>query len=172
MLLVFPLLANSQDTPLGKLFDKYVEKPGFSTTEIRTSEVSFEWEDEEKTDHIRKVLDEIEGIRILNIKEDAVSPEDAADKFYGDIRKAIDKEDYVEVITVSDGEDDVRLYFLKDGALLQEAALVIRNGVKVTLITVTGDIDPAMLMQKETISGLNSLKDFYAKDKNCGEESK
>lgn len=165
VVLLVPFFLFAQDTPLSSLFDKYVEVPGFSTTEIKTSEVTFEWEQEENTEHIREVLDGIESIRILKIDEDSEDIKISPRKFYEKVKKAIGKDDYVEVITVSDGDEDVNLYFLKDGELLREAALIVHEGSDITLITITGKMDPSMLMNKETIRGLNSLKEFYVDEK-------
>jgi hypothetical protein len=169
--LLVPLFLFAQDTPLSALFDKYVEVPGFSTTEIKTSEVSFEWEQEEGTEQIREVLDGIESIRIINMDEESQDMKISPDKFYSRIKKAIGQEDYVEVITVSDGDEDVNLYFLRDGEMLREAALVVHEKNDVSLITITGNMDPSMLMRKETIKGLNSLKNFYVEKKDIEVET-
>ncbi len=161
---IVPVFLFAQETPLNKIFSKYVEDPGFSTTEIKTSEVSFEWEQDENTEHIRKVLSDIESIRIINLDEESPEGKVSAEKFHQKIMKAIEKADYVDVITVRDDGESVNLYFLEKGDKLREVALVVREKENVSLITITGDIDPEMIIHKETLKGLGSLRNFYVEN--------
>jgi 3-oxoacyl-ACP reductase-like protein len=162
ILVLVPFLVPAQTTPLNRLFDKSIEEPGFSSSEIKTRDVTFEWEKEEGTENIREVLDGIESIRVLSYDDNAEEARKDAGKVYEKMEKAIEKDDYTVAMSFSSDEDKVDVYFLKDGDKVREFALISKGKEKVTMITVTGDLDMAKMMRKETMKGLWSLKSFYS----------
>lgn len=162
-LMLAPVFLAAQTTPLNDLFDDLVDKPGYSTTEIRTQEVSFDWENDQDTKKLREVLDGIESIRILSYDQEDENARKDVDQVYRKVEKALVKEDYEEAMAFSSDEDHVNIYFLKQGNRVREFALVSKGAHKISMITVTGDIDLARVMQKETMKGLWSLKSVYSK---------
>ena len=158
-----PLFIMAQDTPLSGLYDKYVSKSQYSAKEILPSAMNTKWEKDISGEAIKKVIDEVNSIRILSTDKGR-HPQKS---LWKSISKSISEADYTQVLDVNSNKESIRIYYLKgmDGNM-KEFALTMNKPSKVMLITVTGDMDMSTLFSKDLMQELKTLGENF-KGKVC-----
>jgi hypothetical protein len=169
MILAFlPVFLIAQDTPLSSLYDKYVSKPGFETSEILPGSMSFEWEKDMNANSIKEMLKEITSIRILKCKENADKNEQ--DKLWRKIQKAAGDDQYIEVVTVNAENTRANMYMMKAASgNTKEVALVVKEEKGITMVTITGDMDFSAIFNAENMKSLHEMATYFMNNKGeCG----
>lgn len=165
---ILPLAFFAQDTPLSSVFDKYADKSGFETQEIIPSQTSMEWEKDTETNALRQIMNKISSVRIINSKEGKNSSRKSMRK---EISDAVEKADYIDLMTVKSDNESIRLFALKvDSRSIREFALFIDGDEEVMLITVTGDIDMSLIDLGEVMGDMKKLGKEYKGEKECTKE--
>jgi hypothetical protein len=165
MILAFlPVLLLAQNTPLSALYDKYVSKPGFESTEILPGSMSFEWEKDMNTNSIKEMLKDIKSIRILKYKENEDKNEQ--EKLWKKIQKAAGDDQYIEVVNVNAENTRANMYIMKGpSGKTMEVDLVVKEAKGITIVTVSGDIDFSTIFNTENMKGLREMAEYYMHNK-------
>jgi hypothetical protein len=153
---ILPLAIFAQDTPFSAVFDKYVGKKGYESTEIIPSQISMEWEAETSTDEIRKVMDKISSVRIISTEGKKIK------SMWKSVSDAVTRADYTELLTVKTGDESVNMYGLKlDNGNMREFALTVKGDDEAILVTLTGDMDMSDIVFGDVIKDMMKLKEQY-----------
>ncbi len=134
--MAIPALMMAQNDAIDKLFNKYSGKEGVTTVNIGPELFQIvkgmEIEDLEDQDI---PLEKISSVRVLTI-EDEEGWENV--NFYKEIKDDLDVSNMVEVITVNDGGEMVRMWMRNDNSRVQEFLLIV-GGDDNVLVHITGD---------------------------------
>ncbi len=164
--LVLPLWTMAQETPIGKLFDKYSSDPDYGSIDIKANATSFAWEKDLENTELKDMLQEIDAIRILHSSKSKVN----AEKFLNKVYKTYSKEAYTELATVSGIHGgSVKMYMLKgDDNMIREFSLAGMKGDNVFLLSVSGNMDMNKLLSKDMMKALGQL---ISMKHNCGQNT-
>ena len=159
-----PAFLLAQTTPLSALYDRYVSKPGFETTEILPGSMSFEWEKNVDNSTFKEMMQNIESIRILKYK--ATEENNEQEKLWKKIEKASSEEQYKEVVTVNAENTSAKIFMLKEPAgNTREVALIAKNEEGITVMTVTGNMDFSAMFSVENMKHIREMAEYYMKNK-------
>lgn len=164
ILALLPVFLLAQNTPLSSLYEKYVSKPGFVTTEILPGSMSFEWEKTMNNYTIKEMLQDIQRIRILKYTENADNNEQ--DKLWKKIQKAAGDEQYIEVVTVNAENTRANMFIMKGpSGNTREVALLVKEEKGITMVTITGNMDFSALFSAENMQNLREMAEYYMHNK-------
>lgn len=154
--MIFPLWLAAQDTPLSRLYDSYVSKPGFSTQEMLPSAMNTMWDADSTAAPLRSIMNQIDRIRIISTEEGRKSAVKALKK---NIAAAASDADYIKMMEVSSDDESISFYGLKNNSTgnMKEFALAITEEDEATLITVTGDIDMSSFFSEELMESMKGM---------------
>lgn len=141
VLLLAPIAAMAQKSPVDKLFEKYANRDGITTVNISGALLSFAAQADGKSAEA-DMISKLKGIRILTVEDDALNKElDFFKEMEGD--SFFKKNDYESLMEITDKDEIVRFYARKaDGGQFSELLLIV-GGDDNTLISIQGLIDPA-----------------------------
>ncbi len=156
MALLIPLFVFAQQSAVDKLFEKYGGKDGFTTVSINKG--MFEMlNDMDPEDKDLQVLAQIEYIRILAVEdEDKIK----AVNFYDEIMKSLNVEEYEELLTVKQSDQDVKILVKQTGSIIKELLIVV-GGADNALVYIKGNIqlkDLSSLSNGFSMNGMEALK--------------
>ncbi|MCK4465555.1 MAG: DUF4252 domain-containing protein [Bacteroidales bacterium] len=137
-LAIFPLLITAQNKAVDKLFDKYAGKDGFTTVFISKNLFKMVADIELEDPEVNDVIDNLETIKIL-VTDDYENREGV--NFYDEIMKELPMNEYEELLTVKDSDQDVRFLVKEKDGIIKELLLVVGGRDDNALISITGDID-------------------------------
>lgn len=160
--LVIPIFAFSQKTPVDELFDKYSGKEGFTSVYITSYMFSMFSNLETDDPEFDKLVKNLKGIKIL-ATDDTYS---GNANFYKEIIDKLPMSQYKELMVVKEKDQDVKfLINEKDGKIIE--LLVIAGGKdENALISIQGNIDLkniSKLSKSMNINGLEHLNDIDKK---------
>jgi len=120
---------------------------GMDVKEIANAEVPF---------------DKLTAVKVLAIENEEIL---ANNNFYDEVTDGLNTDDYVEVITVRDGDEDVRMWMKTEGKQIREFLLVVSEPGEGVLVYIAGDFnmsDIEGLAEEfgglENIEGLDDLE--------------
>jgi len=155
MALIMPLFIFAQHSSVDKLFDKYGGKDGYTTVSINKG--MFEMlNDIDPEDEDLKVLAQIEFVRVLAIEDEEIK----GVNFYDEIMKSLNVEEYEELMTVKQSDQDVKILVKQTGSIIQELLIVV-GGEDNALVYIKGNIqlkDLSSLSDGFSMNGLEALK--------------
>lgn len=133
-----PVFLMAQNSAVDNLFDKYKGKDGITTVQISPElfQIVKAMEIEEIDEHDIP-FDKIVSVKILTIEDEK---EWDGVNFYKEIKRELDVSDFVEVLTVDDGGETVRMWMKADNALVSEFLLIV-GGDDNVLIYITGNFN-------------------------------
>jgi len=142
ILFILPLWSVAQDTsPIDKLFNKYVNKEGFTTVNISGKLLSLASKFNDSKSAEASILEKLSGIRILSVEDKELNKnlnfykELEADGFFKNNK-------YESLMEVTEKDQVVRFYGRTgEKGKLSELLLVV-GGSDNTLISIRGVIDP------------------------------
>ncbi len=167
--LIIPVFLAGQETPLAKFYERYASEQGFKVHEILPGSTSMEWEKDLRIDHLREIMDNIDYIRILTYQgEGKIATNDLMKK----LDKAINKDEYKEIVSVKADDGMLKAFFLKgETGRIHELALIANGKEGLFIFTVTGDIDFNMILSSGTMADLQAIGKYYIDSKGeCGEK--
>jgi hypothetical protein len=159
--MIFPLWLAAQDTPLSKIYDSYVGKPGFTTQEMLPSTMSTMWEKDSSAAFIRTIIDQISTVRIVSTDDGKRSAVKGLKKKIG---SAVALDGYIKLMEVNSDDESIAFYGLKNSSTgnMKEFALAIVEEDEATLITINGDMDLSAMFSREMMESLQGLgKNFH-----------
>jgi len=174
-LLLLPLMfllhtiAGAQDDGITRFFNQYVDDERFTVVYVSpkmfqmVSKIEADDPDWEK---VRPIVADLTGLRVLTSEEvDGVA-------MYKDALSKVPKDEYEELLTVRDGEDNVRIWVKDEGNIVHELLLLVGSPDEFVLLSFTGKIDLdkiSDLSKSLDVEGAQHLEKI--KKKNNGKES-
>ncbi len=176
--LAIPALMMAQ-SPMDDVFAKYNGKKGFTTVKINKEmfqlfseiEVNTDGENSKELAAMKELTEQLDGIRVLSFE-----PDDDYDgpmvNLYDEVMANVSKS-FVELMSVKDGEDDVKFFILKKGKKVKELLLLVNesDGESVA-ISITGLLDMkniSKIAQTMNVKGMEKLDQL--KDKKSDHDS-
>jgi predicted transcriptional regulator len=142
LLPVAGLQGQSQINAIDKYFQQYVEDERFTVVYISSKLFQMigkldidKFEDEEETQAILDIAQDLEGLRILATEENAM-------EFYREAKSKIDTQEYEVLMTVRDRDgDNVEFLVREDGNNVIEELLLLVGGDEFVLLSFVGKLD-------------------------------
>ncbi|MCP4313240.1 MAG: DUF4252 domain-containing protein [Bacteroidetes bacterium] len=138
VVVALPALMIAQNSAVDKLFNKYKGKEGVTTVQIGPElfQVMKAMEIQDIEDH-EIPFDKVASVKILTIEDEEVNE---GVNFYDEIKGELKTDDFVDVMTVDDGGETVRMWMKADKALVTEFLLIV-GGDDNVLIYITGNFN-------------------------------
>ncbi|UCG27139.1 MAG: DUF4252 domain-containing protein [Bacteroidales bacterium] len=161
VLFLISTVLTAQNTAIDKVFDKYAGQEGFTTVYISKKLFDLAAEIEHEDEEVNDVVSKLESIRILAVDE-CDKPEGI--NFYDEVMQSLPKDEYEELLTVKEKNQDVIFLIKEKDGIISELLLLV-GGEDNALISIQGDIDINQVYKlSHTIRGshmdhLQKLKD-------------
>lgn len=137
-LILIPGFLLAQASGIDRIINKYKGQEGVTIVNISPElfQVISGMEIEEKATQDFP-LDKLTGLKVLAIEDtDAVDPD-----FLDKVQQELDTGDFAEVMTVQDGDEDVRMWIKTQGQQIHEFLLVVASPDENVLVYITGDFN-------------------------------
>lgn len=140
----FPLLAFSQNKAIDDLFNKYSGKEGITTVDINGGLLQLAAVlDSDK--HSNDLVKSMNHVRILAVDD---KNSNQGINFYKEVISGIPVQEYKEMMTVKEKDQDVKFLVKEAGGKITELLMIV-GGSDNALIFITGNIDPKDLSDVE-----------------------
>ena len=129
----------AQNDAIIRFFNQYVEDERFTVVSVSpkmfslVSKISTDDEDWEK---FREVVGDLTGLRVLT--SDSISNGVA---LYKEALSKVPTGEYSELLTVRDGQENVRIWIKDKGNIIDELLLLVGSPDEFVLLSLTGKID-------------------------------
>jgi len=154
---------HAQDDAIGKFFGKYLDDSRFTVVSVTPKKYSLlskvNW-DTIPAD-VKQTVTSLKSLRIL-------STETTPRQFYKEALSRIDMQEYEELITIRDKNDNVHFVIKESGGVIHELLMIAVDGDGFTLMSFVGDIDldkMSRLSSSLSIKGMEDLKNVKRKNK-------
>ena len=126
-----------QNTALDKFFSEYLENPDFTVVNIspKMFKMISQLDIEDVEPELKELINSIEGLKVL-----AKEGGDGL-KYYKEAYGKIDKNQYEELMTVRDQDENVRIYIKEKGDIINELILLVGSSDEFVLLDIVGKID-------------------------------
>jgi hypothetical protein len=146
--------ASAQKDAITRFFNQYAEDERFTVVYIAPklfSMVSKIETDDEDWNAVREIVKDLGGLRVLN----ADSITDGLEMYKSALSK-VPVNEYAELLTVRDGNENVRIWTkdTNDGSIIEELLLLVGSPSEFTMLSFTGKIN------LDKISGLSKTLDI------------
>lgn len=146
----------SQSDAITKYFNKYVEDTSFTVVYIspKMFEMISKLSEEEVDPEVKQVIKDLKGLRVL-VKEGNGT------KYYDEVTKTLNLKAYEELMTVRDGDQNVRFLVKDKAGVIEELLLLVGSPSEFVMISFVGKIDLdkiAKLAKTTDIEGLEHLE--------------
>jgi hypothetical protein len=156
-----------QSSAADKLFDKYSGKEGF--TSVYISKYMFNMfmnlnDSTPQNKEMKDVVSRLNSIKILAVDDKSKIP--AGVNLYQEIMKAVDKNEYKELMVIKEKDQDVKFLVKENDGKVSELLLVVGGKGDNVLISIQGDIDMkniSKLAKAMDIQGMEKLEDIDKK---------
>ena len=151
----------AQSTAIDDVFKKYAGKEGFTTVYISKNLFDLISEIEHEDEEVSEVVSKLETIRILAVDR-CEKPEGI--NFYEEVMESLPKNEYEELMTVKEKDQDVVFLVKEKNGIISELLLLV-GGEDNALISIVGDIDINQIhklsktMQGDRMDHLKKLQD-------------
>jgi hypothetical protein len=147
----------AQDDAIGKFFGKYIDDSRFTVVSVSPKMFrllsNVNWDT--VSPNVRQAVQKLQSLRIL-------STDTTPQAFYKEALSKIDRNQYEELITVRDKDDNTRFMVREDGKIIHELLMISVDAKSFTLLSFVGDIDLdalAKISSDMNIQGMSHLKD-------------
>lgn len=156
MALLISLFVVAQQSAVDKLFEKYEGKDGFTIVSINKGMFDM-LKDMDPEDEDLRALAQIEYVKVLAVEDDEMIK---GVNFYDEIMKSLNVEEYEELLTVKQSDQDVKILVKQTGSIIKELLIVV-GGADNALVYIKGNIqlkDLSGLSNGFPMHGLEALK--------------
>jgi hypothetical protein len=143
----------AQNPAVDKLFDKYQGREGFTTVLVNKDIFKLISDSDNAEHEMNKTLEKISGIKILSQEDKEITGEL---NFYDELKKDLDFNQYEELVTVKEKDQDVRIIARANNDRISEL-LVIVGGEDNVLVWIEGNFTFEDLSELSDIDGLEQL---------------
>ncbi len=161
--------AAAQSDGIMRFFNQYAEDERFTVVYIAPklfSMVAKIETDDEDWNKVREIVKDLGGLRVLTAESigDGLA-------MYKDALKRVPTSEYSELLTVRDGDENVRIWTkdTNDGTIIEELLLLVGSANEFTLLSFTGKINLdkiSALSKTLDIEGVQHLDKVKSKTKN------
>lgn len=158
----------AQNDAIMRFFNQYAEDERFTVVYVAPklfSMVSKIETDDEDWNKVREIVKDLGGLRVLH----ADSIADGVAMYKSALSK-VPASEYAELLTVRDGDENVRIWTkdTNDGTIIEELLLLVGSTNEFTLLSFTGKINLDKISQLSKtldIDGVQHLDKIKSKDK-------
>lgn len=157
----------AQSDAITRFFDKYVEDERFTVVfiapklfdmvgKIETNDP--DWE------NYREVVGDLTGLRVLTSDDSLIN----GVALYKEALSKVPANEYSELLTVRDGQENVRIWIKDSGNIINELLLLVGSPDEFVLISLTGKIDLdkiSSLSKALDIDGIDQLEKVKGAEK-------
>ncbi len=150
-----PAILFAQVNPLDSYFEKYSSETGFYYLDLKTN--MFQSSDDKSTNTGK---DKMVSLKILSFEEGDNTKYNAS-KIYNDFVNSIEKANYRGLIEVKSSDENVEMMVKKEGNIIKEFIITIKEDKETTLVSATGNFDLkdlAKFSDTKNCKGLEVLK--------------
>jgi hypothetical protein len=146
----------SQGDAITKYFNKYTEDTSFTVVYIspKMFEMVARLAEDEVDAEVQQVIKDLKGLRVLVREGDGT-------KYYNEAVKTLNLKAYEELMTVRDGNQNIRFVIKDNGDIIEELLLLVGSPDEFVMISFVGKIDLdkiAKLAKTADIEGLEHLE--------------
>lgn len=138
-IVVFPLFATAQSTTIDKLITKYGGKEG--VTVVNISPELFQIMSAmniQELDDAEFPMDKLSAVKVLAIENQEVLK---GVNFYAEVTADLNTDAFSEVMSVKDGDQDVRMWLKAEGQQIREFLLVVSSPDEGVVVYISGDFN-------------------------------
>ena len=158
-IVLLPVFAMAQVSSIDKVISKYSGQEGVTVVNISPELFNIisgleitEIEDADVP------LDKLSAVKILSV-ENSELLEGA--NFYDEVTSGLNTSDYAEVMSVRDGDEDVRMWMKTEGKQIHEFLLVVSSPDEGVVVYISGDFNMNDIQGlAESFGGLEDLGDL------------
>ncbi len=146
----------SQVDAISKYFNRYQEDTSFTVVYIspKMFKMISKLAEDEIEPEIQEVIKDLKGLRILTTKQNGM-------RYYNEVTKTLNLKSYDELMTLRDGNSNVRFLIKDNGDIIEELLLLVGSEDEFVMISFVGKIDLekiAKLSNAADIDGLEYLE--------------
>ncbi|MCB0542707.1 MAG: DUF4252 domain-containing protein [Saprospiraceae bacterium] len=164
--LLTALFAQAQNDAITRFFEKYMDDERFTVVYVAPKMfqlVSKIETDDEDWNKVREIVKDLGGLRVLTA--DSIGDGIA---IYKDALSRVPQSEYSELLTVRDGNENVRIWTKDSGNIIEELLLLVGSPDEFVMLSFTGKIDLdkiSELSKTLDVKGIEQLE-RVKKDKN------
>lgn len=151
----------SQVDAISTYFNKYQEDTSFTVVYIspKMFEMISKLAEDEIEPEIQEVIKDLKGLRILTTERNGM-------KYYNEVTKTLNLKSYEELMTVRDGDSNVRFVVKDSGDIIEELLLLVGSEDEFVMISFVGKIDLEKIAKLSNSADINGLEHLEKIGKN------
>lgn len=139
VIVLVPFFAFAQSASIDRLIDKYGGQDGVTVVNISPELFQImSAMDVKEVEDAEIPFDKLSAVKVLSIENAEVL---AGADFYNEVMSDLNTSDYVEVITVKDGNEDVNMWMKTEGQQIREFLLVVSSPDEGVVVYISGDFN-------------------------------
>lgn len=155
----------AQSSIINKYFDKFADNDQFTKVTINQKMFSlfanFEGDTEEETEFMQ-AISKLEGLKVL--VADSI---DNSMGMYKKVAAEMDKAPYEELMSVKDGDENVKFSIIEKDGIVKEMIMVVGGKDEFVLLSLYGEIDlknVSKIANGMKMEGMKNLSNFHYED--------
>lgn len=157
VMVLVPVFAAAQSANIEKIMSKYSGQEGVTLVNISPELFQIvnglEIEDIDDADF---PFDKLSNLKVLAVENEALL---AGGNFYDEVTNGLNLSDFAEIISVKDGDEDVRIWLHADGKQIKELFLVVSSPDEGVVVYIEGDFNMSDIEGlTESIGGIKELE--------------
>lgn len=132
--------AQAQNDAITRFFEQYMEDERFTVVYIAPKLFSMVGKietDDPEWEKYREVVGDLTGLRVLTTEDSLVD----GVALYKEALSKVPASEYSELLTVRDGQENVRIWIKDSGNIINELLLLVGSPDEFVLLSLTGKID-------------------------------
>ncbi len=139
VIILVPFFAFSQSASIDRLIDKYGGQDGVTIVNISPQLFQvMSAMDVQEVEDAEFPFDKLSAVKVLTIESPEIL---AGTDFYSEVMSDLNTSDFVEVITVKDGGEDVNMWMKTEGQQIREFLLVVSSPDEGVVVYISGDFN-------------------------------
>lgn len=155
--ILVPVFAMAQTGSIDKLIDKYSGQDG--VTVVNISPQLFQIVSDLGIDEIEDAefpVDKLTAVKVLSVENEEAL---AGTNFYDEVIAGMNTSAMTEILTVKDGDEDVKMWLKNEGKQIREFLLVVSSPDEGVVVYIAGDFNMSDISgMAESFGGIDSLE--------------
>lgn len=158
-IVLLPFLAKAQVQSIDKIINKYSGQEGVTVVNISPELFTIISGMEIKELKDAEVpFDKLSAVKILSVENSDLLQ---GTNFYNEVTDGLNTSDYAEVMSVKDGDEDVRMWMKTEGQQIREFLLVVSSPDEGVVVYIAGDFNMKDIQGlAESFGGIDALGDL------------
>ncbi len=143
----------TQTDAITKYFDQYVEDTSFTVVYIspKMFQMISKLAEDEVEEEMQEVIDNLKGLRVLVTDNNGM-------KYYEEAMNKINVKEYEELMTVRDGDQNVRFVVKEKGDIIEELLLLVGSPHEFVMVSFVGEINLDQISKLSHAANINGLE--------------